>query len=78
MIMSLKVLMHGITGTITEVVGYSVATTLAIIHRISIIETINGWLQTGVLIISIAVGVATFIYTIIQIRQASKNNPKQQ
>lgn len=51
------------TDKIVEVFGWSVATTLAIILKLSIIEAINGVLQTIVLIISIAVGIATFIYT---------------
>lgn len=67
-----RVLIHGITEKITEVIGYSVATSLAIIHRISVVEVINGWLQTCLLITSIAVGIATFIYTMIQIRQSNK------
>lgn len=72
----LKVL-HGVSDKITEVIGYSVAFGLAIIHRISLIESINGWLETGVLVVSIAVGIATFIYTIIQIKQARNNNNQQ-
>lgn len=67
MIESFKLVFHSIgeriAERIPELLGYSVATSLAFIFRLSVIEAINGLLQMIVLIISVAVGIATFIYT---------------
>lgn len=52
-----------IAEKLPEVLGWSVTATLAIIVQMTLIEFINGVLQTVVLIISIAVGIATYIYT---------------
>lgn len=50
------------TAKLTEVVGWSVTTTAAIISGLSIIDMINGVLQTVVLIITAAGGIATYRY----------------
>lgn len=67
MIESLKIIFHSvgdkITDRIPELIGWSVATSLAIVFNLSLIEAVNGILQMIVLIISIIVGIATYIYT---------------
>lgn len=67
MLENLKIVFHSvgerIAEKVPELLGYSVATSLAIIFRLSLIEAINHVLQAIVLIISIAVGIATYIYT---------------
>lgn len=57
-----KLLFHQITVKLPEILGYSVTGSLLIILQMSMIEVINGVLQTIVLIISIAGGIATYIY----------------
>lgn len=67
MVENIKILFHSVGEKITEklpeVLGWSVTATLAIILQMTLIEFINGILQTIVLIISIGVGIATYIYT---------------
>ena len=72
-LMTAAVLLHGVIQGFKnhkwEITGYSVSTSMAIIHRMAVIELINGVLQTIVLLISIAVGIATLIHTINKIRK---------
>jgi hypothetical protein len=75
MIETLKIVLHSVAERLAEKVpellGWSVATTLAIVFSLSVLETVNIILQMIVLLISIAVGIATFIYT----RKKTKNLP---
>lgn len=66
MIESLKLVLHNIperlTSRLTEVLGWSVTTTAALITGLSIIDLINGILQSIALIVTILGGIATYRY----------------
>lgn len=60
------------TSKIPEMLGWSVTGAAAFITGLSIIDFINGILQTVALIVTIAGGIATLIY----VRRKTKNLPK--
>lgn len=66
MIESLKILFHSVGGKLAaklpEVVGVSVTTTAAVITGLSIIDLINGVLQSIALLVTILGGIATYRY----------------
>jgi hypothetical protein len=71
--MTIKIFIQGLEENITQAVGYFVSVMCLTVYSMATIELVNGLLQTIVLITSICVGTATFIYQMLKINNERRN-----
>lgn len=73
MIETVKVLLHSVASQVktkaVEILGWSVNATLFILSQISTLELIDKVLQICVLIVSLAGGIATFLYVLKKMKK---------